>query len=370
MSKFEVKCVTVSSVEEHPNADRLEIANVYGYQCVIGKGLYKKGELVAYIPEGSLVPGEVLDVIGLKGKLSGPNKNRVKAVKLRGVVSQGLLYPAREGWKVGDDVAEELGIEKWKPPVPGELQGQVIHLPPELTIDYDIESWRKHPNEIREDQEVVITEKLHGTFTGIVVGDIGDGEERDLHYNFTTSYAYSKGLGARGLVYKNVEENENNVYVRVMRDYKILERVEKDPVLGRVVEDFGVVNILGETLGVQDLKYGCSVKRETPIFRIFDIAIRERGELYHGFMSESELDDACTRMGIERVPVLYRGPFKEQVMKELASGNETVTGKGLHIREGVVVRYIEGQYSPASECRLKYVSPEYLTRKGRTTEME
>ena len=68
------------TVEPHPDAERLEVARVKGFTCVVGKGLFKDKELAAYIPEQAMVPPDILEELGLTGRLSGAGKNRVKAV--------------------------------------------------------------------------------------------------------------------------------------------------------------------------------------------------------------------------------------------------------------------------------------------------
>ncbi|MFT4978137.1 MAG: RNA ligase (TIGR02306 family), partial [Myxococcota bacterium] len=96
MAEHEVRVVAVT-IEPHDNADALEIARVGDYRAVVGKGQLATGDLIAYIPEQSLVPQPLLVELGLVGRLAGKEKNRVKALRLRGVLSQGLCYPARPG---------------------------------------------------------------------------------------------------------------------------------------------------------------------------------------------------------------------------------------------------------------------------------
>jgi RNA ligase (TIGR02306 family) len=92
MSTFEVK-VRKITIEPHPDADLLEIGKVDDYNVVVGKGQFKTGDLVVYIPEASVVPDWLIERLGLVGKLAGSKHNRVKAVKFRGCTSQGLIVP-------------------------------------------------------------------------------------------------------------------------------------------------------------------------------------------------------------------------------------------------------------------------------------
>jgi len=93
MSTFAVKATRIRSIEPIEGADMIELAVVGDYRSVVRKGDYKSGQLAVYIPEGAVLPEWLIERMGLTGKLAGKQKNRVKAVRLRGCLSQGLLYP-------------------------------------------------------------------------------------------------------------------------------------------------------------------------------------------------------------------------------------------------------------------------------------
>lgn len=165
MSTFEVKVCRVA-IEEHPNADSLDLAVVGDYRSCVRKGQFASGDLVAYIPEDSIVTPWLQKELGVEGKLAGPKHNRVKAVRLRGTLSQGLVMKARDYWVEGQDVAEELHIKKYEVPVPPALAGEVYNAGGRRTIKYDIENWKKFNKEIPEGLNVVMTEKIHGCLHG------------------------------------------------------------------------------------------------------------------------------------------------------------------------------------------------------------
>lgn len=76
MSSFQVPVKRIRAIEAHPNADAIEFAVVDGYRSIVRKGDFASGELVAYIPEASIVPEAVIRRLGLwdaeKGKASSP----------------------------------------------------------------------------------------------------------------------------------------------------------------------------------------------------------------------------------------------------------------------------------------------------------
>lgn len=393
MSTFEVSIRKVK-IEDHPNADRLEIAKIQGteYQSLVGIGEYETGDLVAYIPEDSIVPEWLQKKLGVKGKLAGSNKNRVRSVRLRGVYSQGLCYPAKyienhdffgdgnyifrpkeatdkqfekkdkSQWvakkykevEVGDDVKDFLGIEKYEPPVPVHMSGEVFNARGN-TIKYDIENFKKYPDIFQEGEKVVVGEKLHGTWS--CIGVVPESESTEAAERFIIS---SKGRSSKGLAMKLNEKNEDNVYVRAAKKYNLLDRLpeEKD----------GYFYILGEVFGskVQDLEYGA--EKGNIYFRAFDIYIGDPKRGSEGrFLNDKELDKELENLGIDRVPILYRGGFSKDKIRDLVDGKETVTGKENHIREGVVIRpqrerYIDENLPMGGRVQLKWKSKDYLLR--------
>jgi len=362
MSTFAVTVERVT-ILPHPKADRLEIAQIGDYQSVVGKGSFKTGDLVAYIPEQAIVPQNLLKEMGLEGRLAGKNKNRVKATKLRKILSQGLCYPAREEWQRGADVAEVLGITKWEPPIPAHLSGEVFAAGSDRTLRYDIENQKKFPHVLEDGEPVVFTEKLHGTWMQAALMP-----KQMAHPDEGRLIVSSKGLASRGLAMKyDAEANKTNLYVRVARHYTMENRISF--AFGRVLKDEldpCPVFVLGEVYGngVQDLTYGAKTDKDVDIgFRIFDIYV---GKPDQGrYLNDDELDGACERLSIPRVPVLYRGPFSRAVMQEYTDGYETITGHDVHIREGIVMRpQTERRNEEVGRVQLKSVSGDYLTRKG------
>lgn len=356
MSTFEVKVYKLT-IEEHPNADALEIARIGDYKSCVRKDSFKTGDLAAYIPEASLVPQWVLKELGLEGRLNGKEKNRVKATRLRGVLSQGLVYPAKSWWTEGQNVQEDLQITKWEPKVPAALSGETYSCGYEYRFGYDIENIKKFPNVIQPGEEVVFTEKVHGTNCLFCIEHTEDG----LGLRVT-----SKGLSARGFFFKlDAEKNANNLYCCLAKNLGFPDRAL--PLVPSVGDK---VWIRGELFGgnVQDLGYGAKADPNGEIgFRVFDIFV---GMPNMGrYLGHEELQAACDTLGLERTPVLYVGPFSKRVLEEHTNGRETVSGKLLHVREGVVVRPVVERYHddlPASRVQLKSISEAYLTRKGGT----
>lgn len=347
MSDFTVPVVVIRAIEPIPNADAIELAVVGEYRSVIRKSQFCAGDIAVYLPEAAIIPDDILERLGLTGKLSGGAKNRVKAIKLRGCLSQGILFDEVPlGAAVGDDVATAFGIVKYEPKIPTHMAGRAANLFG-YPIKYDIENYKAHHTLIADGEEVEFTEKAHGTFCGVAVHP--DLDRDDLFDR--NGFVYSKGLGAKGIVFENTEENADNIYVVAAKN--VWPRI-REVFPGRPVHVFG--EIYGQ--GVQDLTYG----QLTKAFAVFDINVD------CAYLGREELAVAVARLGLDRVPVLYRGPFSREVLYQHTDGR-TVLSNGAHVREGVVVTpVIERRHPRHGRVILKSVSGDYLTRKGETTE--
>lgn len=358
MATFEVLVLPVK-IEPHLNADSLEISRIGDYRSIVRKGDFKDGDLVAYIPEGSVCPDSLIGEMGLTGKLAGADKNRVKAVKLRGVLSQGLCLKAREGWLEGQDVQGELGVHKYEPVVPAGFQGELMSVGGGRTLHYDIENVKKFPGVFKDGEEIILTEKLHGTFC--LAGVMSDSQRlNNTEDDDAFLVVSSKGVAAKGLAFKiHAEANKSNLYVKTVMRLNLVEGC---------YNAFGTdesVFVLGEILGpgVQDLTYGLV----EPEFRVFDIYVGNPGE--GRYLGDVELDKVCKKLVLPRVPVLYRGPYSKEVLELWTNGKETLSGQSSHVREGVVLRTSEERLAVADlpcydRCQLKSVSEGYLLRKS------
>jgi RNA ligase (TIGR02306 family) len=179
MAFFGVTREKIGSVSPIPDADKIEMAKLDGmdFQFVIMKDDFKPGDDCLYFPVDSLLPEELVEKMGLTGKLSGKKKNRIKTVKLRGQISQGIVTKtdlAPDGMSDPEKLTEHLGVEKYEPPVVVGEDCDLVPLPDGLSV-YDIEGADRytHIAESLMDQDVVITEKVEGTNFSVSVSKDG-----------------------------------------------------------------------------------------------------------------------------------------------------------------------------------------------------
>lgn len=399
-------------IRPHENADSLEIAIVGGYHAVVPKGQYRTGEYALYIPEAALVPDELLEEIGLTGKLSGSGKNRVKAIRLRGVVSQGIVcrpqvlwdvwekigttnhpWPEDEfrpetlsdelfghedwyqRWICGLDFVETLGIEKWRPKVPGQMRGKIRERGESRIMPWIEITNIKKPGERKEWQDgepVVATEKIHGTHCMVTLAKLLAVDEDNPEAGPVWSGAWeflvsSKGMGKQGW---DLVEEDGNVYWRAARQYRLEEwlRTFKGAVNWENGEPDRIA-LYGEVFGesIQDLHYG--FKGSDLGYTAFDMKIDGVGWINPAIL-EMFVIGITSYAGIDLplAPVLHRGPYDHDLLTELASGMSLVGGN--HLREGLVVRPAAEQVDRSGSRKIaKYISPEYLLR-DKGTEFE
>jgi RNA ligase (TIGR02306 family) len=364
------------TIHEHPNADALELAQVGHYNAVVKKGQFKTGDYAIYLPEQAILPPELIEELGLANYLAGKDKNRVKAARLRGEVSQGVVCRPKaldHLWRAdehqlddlriiaddGTDFGEDLGITKWVPPIPVGMSGKVVSAP-DLIRMIDIESIQRYPDIFAPGEEVVATEKIHGTCCLYTI-TVKDPFTDDMTVE---EYVSSKGFGHG---YLSLEFDERNTYWRAVRTYNLAE-------IATFIAGFFMsmkVGLFGEVYGagVQDLHYGKNAGRnETLGYALFDVAYVKDGETV--WASTDQLDEVMEMIALPRVPQLYRGPYDYELLAKLAEGRST-----LHegtIREGLVVRPVVERRSPILGGRAigKIVSKGYLLRKGDVTEYE
>lgn len=328
MSDWAIKVHKLESIIDCPNSDTLSIAKIGGWELVVKRGQYSVGDLVVYFPSDSLVPQEHLKNWGLEGKLSGSGKNRVKAVRLRGQISIGLLCKAPEGFIEGQDAQEYYGITKWEPSIPPELSGIAKRMPRGY-IKYDIDNINNSPRMFDPTESVIVYEKCHGANSSCC---LIDGEV------FVTSRSVC------------LEESDTNTYWAAARNHDLINKIKSIQSLGKDIW------IYGEVLPTQDLKYGYT----KPGILFFDIRVDGR------FLDNLTAKNIFKDLDLPMPPMLYDGPYDLEFIKLACQGQEGVSGKELHVREGGVIRpQIERQHRNGRAIA-KYINPEYMVRKDGT----
>jgi hypothetical protein len=317
----------IDDIRPIEGADMIELVTVDGWNVVVAKQVgHKVGDHVVYCEIDSFLPireeFEFLRKSSYK-KMGDQEGFRLKTIRLRGQVSQGLILPMSVfgdfGWTAyeGLDVTEKLGIVKYEPPIPAELFGKVKGNFPSFIPKTDEERIQNLTKEYGEwkyqsKHQFYVTEKLDGS-----------------------SATYYFKDGEFGVCSRNLEllETEGNTFWKVARELNLEENMRAT---GKNISLQG--ELIGE--GIQGNPY--KIKGQTVrFFTGFDIDKYQR-------ISFSELVVMLSDMGLQYVPILNQElgfvlPETVEDMLKYAEGKSLLNDK--KEREGVVVRSMDGTIS-------------------------
>ncbi|RYE90040.1 MAG: hypothetical protein EOO75_10780 [Myxococcales bacterium] len=305
-------------IVKHPQADNLSIAQVFGYPVIIRTGEYAEGDRAVYVPVDGVVPeGDP------RWAFLGEHR-RIRAKKLRGVFSMGLLTAADPSWAEGQDVREPLGITKYDPPEPDAGSGDEPDpgfLPPYT----DIEGLRRWPGKLVPGEEVVLTEKLHGE---------------------NGRFLWHEGRLWCGSRTRIKAESPGSAWWRAARAHGLAAKLATVPGIAVYGEVHGYTGGFpyGVDRGVAGLR----------LFDALDIATRQ-------YLDHDAFLALARQLDLPVVPPLFRGPWSDD-LRALAEGPSTLAG---HVREGFVVRPVqERQDLEMGRVVLKLIGEGFLLRKG------
>lgn len=327
----------IEEVQPIKGADFIEKVRVKGWWVVTRKGDFKVGNLCVYHEIDSLLPSSnpayYFFARGLKEKvmhIDGEEYKgyRLKTVKLRGQISQGLALPIEilENWSVfgiGMDVSEVLGIVKYEPPIPADLSGTVKGVFPHYIPKTDEERVQNLSELIARDQgkSFYVTEKLDGASATYFTFD---GEFRVCSRNWELDFV---GLSERN-TFKKIADREN------LRE--------------RIPEGYAVQGeIIGEGIQGNPLKL---TGQDFFIYNVYDIANSR-------YLNFEEFNRFCNTFNLKTVPIIMVDMelhFDVPKLLEMADG---ISALSQNPREGIVFRPMVGTTQRYS---FKAISNEYL----------
>ena len=327
----------ISDIQSIPGADMIELAIVDGWKVVVAKNVeHKVGDMVVYCEIDSFLPikeeFEFLRKSSYKKMSDGTEGFRLRTIKLKGQVSQGLILPLKDLQlpnkdliEVGMDVTNLLGISKYEPPIPAELSGKVKGLFPSFLRKTDEERVQNLSNEYEnlKQHKFYVTEKLDGS----------------------SATFYSKD-GVFGVCSRNLEllETEGNTFWKVARELKLEEWLTSQDVN---------YSIQGELIGESIQGNPYKIKGQTVgFFNAFNIDTQE-------YLGLEEFEKLISSMGIKSVPILDREFTLPDTIDELLTyADEKSVLNSNFDREGVVIRSLDRKIS------FKVISNKFLLNGG------
>lgn len=329
-------------------ADAIVLAHINGWSAVVKVGEFSVGQYVVFCEIDSWVPHDIAPFLS-KGKepreYLGVKGERLRSVKLRGALSQGLILPLNilptGSYTEGEDVSEKIGIVKYEPPIPVQLAGQVRGNFPSLVSKTDEERVQNIRGlEKYLDELFVETEKLHGTSVSFVLNENGEME-----------------VCSRNL---SLKEDENNLYWKLAKKNGALSMLNS---VKNYYEATGVsvktVAIQGEGVG-QGIQKGWEYGIQIPEFFLFTIQVNGVK------IAEEDFQYISTTLGVKSVPQVRRAALRQLVgdaenissaLLKRVEGMSLIDGKT--IREGSVFRcFTDSSFS------FKVVNNQFLLKGG------
>lgn len=329
----------IADIKPINGADAIECAQIDGWKVVVKKGEFQIGQLATYIEVDAFVPHEVAPFLS-KGKepreFNGIKGERLRTIKLRGQISQGLLLPI-EGtktssgafldheckWNEGEDVTDILGIQKYEAPIPAQLTGQVRSNFPSFIP--------------KTDQERI--QNLGGELAGWgMLGFAWEVTEK-LDGSSMTAYLYQ---GEFGVCSRNLDlkEDENNSFWKAARVHDMEARLRE---IGRNLALQG--ELIGE--GIQKNRYGLKGQQ----FFLFDIYDIDAGR----YLNAIERQELIQALHVNHCPVIDRitlSGITQENLLAMAEGKSVLNEKTE--REGLVFKCLN------TEASFKVISNKFL----------
>lgn len=350
----------IGSLVEIPGADNIELVLIGGWQAITKKGEYKEGDLVVVATTDAVIPQVLSDLMEVTNYLR--KGQRVRTVKLRGFYSECLIIPTKyipgygDQYYEGMDMMEKMGITKYEPPVKmvqlASGRKFKYHQNPFFRVYHKFPNQKNVPDMFNEEDEVVITRKLHGTNAryGVVrkkklylwdrvklfFGDKWAGFEYVLG-----SHNVEKGSDSQGFY-------DTNVWETIATKYNIRNE------LWEHVKDTYEPNSLTEGFVIYGEIYGSGIQKNYDYnlndikFVGFDVEVD--GE-YEPYINETAHFN-CLKL--PQVELLYQGNWSKEEQDKYVFNNNIKGTKVPH--EGIVVKHISGDRKKVS----KVINPAYL----------
>ena len=332
-------------IERIEGADRIELAHILGWQCVVNKGQFQEMDLAVYFEVDSFLPiapeFEFLRASSYRKTDIMGEGFRLRTMKFRGQISQGLLLPVSAfpaipaDAELGTDVTEILGVKKWEIEERITTGGTMIG-----TLPYDI----PHTDETRVQAEPDLIQAFAGLEYYISTKMDGSSNSVGIDEN---------GFHVTGHNYE-YKDDGNSPFYELVKSMDLQAKMEAFA----TANNLSTFTIQGELCapGIQKNR----LKLTKPAWYVF--TIRENGKR----VGLTRMLEVCEKLQLESVPIEEIGtdlPVKYptvEALLERADGNYPKGGK----KEGIVIRPTEPVYCElvSGALSMKVVSNKYLLK--------
>ena len=347
----------ISDIRPIDGADRIVVAQVDGWECVVQKDEFRVGQRIVYVEVDSVVPERP------EFEFLRPRKFRVRTIKLRGQISQGLVLPLSilpDGTAIGlgDDVTDILGITKYDPEA--QQEAKLLSRQPKnpksafarFFMRYkwyrklflkskrkgEFPEWIAKTNEIRIQNLPTLFKLVRDNGTEFSVTEKMDGQSATYYLRKVSKRKYEFGVCSRNVY---LETPDDSSYWSVAKKYNI------ERVLKKLIGDYDTIVLQGEICGnqIQGNKYHINGHE---LFA-FNLIYPDRK------CTTAEIKQVLAPFEIQSVPIVEEGKKMPNTIAELveySKGNSVVCKN--QKREGIVMRNVKKNTS------FKVINPDFL----------
>jgi RNA ligase (TIGR02306 family) len=334
MDRILARIVKIDEVINHPDAHSLDIVKILGWKVVVKKNDFKVGDEGIYFEIDSFLPikpeYEFLRKTSYRKLVDGSEGFRLKTIRLRKQISQGLVIPNTTGLHVGSDVTELLGVTLWVPNTPTSLAGDALGVfPSHLFPKTDAERIQNVNMSDVIEKSYYISSKLEGTSFSCYY--------YDNHF----------GVCSRN---QELKPSDDNLYWKMARKYKLEENYRDIVSKGLTCN----IAIQGEIIGpgIQGNHYRL-LEPELRVFGVIDLDHQKR-------LSLEAMRNFCLAWKLPLVPIINDLYFispeitRDEIIK-MADGKCMIADV---LREGLIFQPLDGGPN------FKAISNEYLLKHG------
>jgi RNA ligase (TIGR02306 family) len=380
---FKVNLTTIREINPHPNPDvhSLLLAKVYDFDVIISnKSGFKVGDKVVYFPVNSILPFTIENFLFPPDSKIKLDKSRIKAIKIQKFVSQGLISPwdsIKELYSLTDlpletDLQEKINVKKHNPHQPISVSGGPNNQPTKKEKFHENKHFHSYngctnlkwePYAFSEDDEVYITEKIHGSnfrCGWVPYKPKTFWEKIKTFFKMSPKHEFCYGSNN---VQRQRRQNSPTWYKEDIYGEMVYTHDLKD----KCKEKLGYI-IYGEIYGPSVQKgYHYGLKDSMRRLVVFDILHQTENE--SRWLSLDEVLDFCKEYNLNYVPVLYRGKWNKDIAVKLATGDSVFCPSQKTI-EGVVAKH--SNVFTTNRKKIKIINPDYLIKEasGETSDFQ
>lgn len=366
---FEFDC---GDIQKHENADRLGVYKIpdsdYTYVLNLADWENYRGT-VAWIQPDSLVNWTLPEFLFLvpttnsrydkdSNSVKQGNYIRIKAKRLRGIVSYGLLIPLHSP-------VEDLDIHHYEAPVKGDTLstgGQNVSPPKKRDFPkYDVDAFLKYGRRVFISAEPVwVYEKIHGCNGRMVYqdGQMYCGSRAFWKKEFDSGITLEELTEKIGDAEKALEIFNKKAVGTPSKNlwWKAMDSV---PTLFLYCANNEGYCVYGEVYGQVQKGFNYGLPQNTVSFAAFDI-MKPNGQ----FMDMPEFQDTCDKWQIPTCPLIAKDmPFNFEELVEMAASKKSQMPGATNVMEGIVVTPAKERWDEKlGRVKLKIINPEYLEK--------